>query len=557
MKKTPLAIAIVLIIAFAVTACGASAPEPTPQTSEAPKITLALFDGSYGTSLTLDEVGAITRAIAEDTTTTPGSVLSFWVLGKTLVDTRQIYYVEYLETSSRQKQKILAYKRRFIEVAVTSTTGVMEGVLVSRPHTTPLAEGISKLLRSRPKGAKALLIIATDMLAFGDGLNLESGPIPTDAVFAKWCATRGLLMPGSATDVSIVFVGVDLTPSDERATATSLARQARIEQLWTTALKNAGATDVTVIAGRLDFKRITRPRRRRKGSLLGRIRARMKRGTGERALRVTRIEHLPEPNLGVSLHHFIVSIIGPRPVHAPDTNPRHQRAVRDAMIGPEVDAQKRVVDDLALRRTQWSPNWTYLGLIILGAAAELIMSEQLYYHLGIDRPLSVVLAIGQTILLVALLTILTRTTYKSIAWGVCIVLLLSLGALAILRANEMAADEDTSALESAAKTVILVLATAGPAFFIEWILGFYTQAATVDRELRAEEDKLSELEGRMEAGRAFDEESYEAVVTYDALYRQVGSKALSEYPNHFKDESVPPPTLGTATDVEEETYDAN
>ena len=80
------------------------------------------------------------------------------------------------------------------------------------------------------------------------GSTSKHGPLPTDTGSPKWCATRGLLAPHSATDVSVVFTGVDLSPSDDRARGDSMARQTRIEQLWTTALKNAGATDVTVVA---------------------------------------------------------------------------------------------------------------------------------------------------------------------------------------------------------------------------------------------------------------------------------------------------------------------
>ncbi|MBP7797353.1 MAG: hypothetical protein KA072_01865 [Thermoanaerobaculaceae bacterium] len=555
MKTPKLALVVTLIAALAATACaGSPADSQVPSAPDGPTYTMVMFDGTAGSPLNSDKVASAARATAE-AAAVPGGVVEYWVLGATLAESRPVHVARFEESTSRMKQKIQSNRKRFIEGTVATVTGIVDGVLVARPHTTPLAEGISKMLRARPRGVPVRAIVITDMLQFGDGLDFEFGPIPSDATFAKWCAARGLLQTHSATDVSVMFAGVDLSRSDDRAPAVSMARQARIEQLWTATLKNAGATDVTVTAGILGTNRVTRPRKRRKGSLLENLFGFGRGADREPTYSVTRVEHLPEPHLGVSLYHYIVSIIGPRPVHAPDTNPRHQRAVRDAMIGPEVEAQKRVVDEIAIRRTQWFKNRVYLTLIAFGAAAELIMSEQLFYHLGIDRPLSIILAIGQTILLVAMLTILTRTKHKGIAWGVCFVLLLTVGALAILRANEMAAEDDTTALESAAKTIVLVLGTAGPAFFIEWILGSYTQAAKVDRELRVEEDKLAEIAGRMEAGRAYDERSYQAVVAYDALYKQVAAKALAEYPNHFKDQSVPAPDAGIiVAGKEDSTY---
>jgi len=593
-NKTYTVIAIMLIAAFAATACGASPAGPPTSAPDGPPYKMMMFDGSYGSQLTLDKVATLTRAAAVNATAASGSIVSFWVLGKALADTRQIYLAEYQEPTSRQKPKILAENKRFIEVTVNSVKGVMEGVLAMRPKTTPLPEGISKMLRARPRGVKVLIIVVTDMLAFGDGLNFEDGPIPTDTAFAKWCAVRGLLAPRSATDVSIVFSGVDLSPSDDGATGTSMARQTRIEQLWITALKNAGASDVTVIAGWIDFKRgartsetrteqfwtvpvnetagaadtnviacwlgfkqVARPRRRRKDSIFRRLLGLQGGGINESEHPFAGIDGLREPKLGISLHQYIVSEIGSRPVHAPDRNPRHQRAVRDAMIGPEVDAQQRVVDALAQRRAEWSPSWLHLALIALGAAFEIVLSEQLFFHLGIDRPQSIILAVSLALLLVALLSIFTRAKNKAIAWVTCAVFLLILGAIAVLRTGEVSSNEDSTILEPIAMTVVFLFIAAASAVFIEIVLINHIAAARVGREMHVEENKLNELKSRMEAGRGFDEQSYDAVVRYDKRYRETGAKALAMFPDHFKETSVPSPSQGSATGNVEDTDDAN
>lgn len=560
MKKPKLTLILALVTALAATACDA-APEGSTTSSapEGPTYTMVMFDASAGSPLTSEKVASTARASAESAAV-PGGIVEYWVLGATLAETRLIHVARFEESGSRLNQRIQSNRKRFIEGTVATVTGILDGILVARPHTTPLAEGISKMFRARPKGVRVRAIIITDMLAFGDGLDFESGPLPSDAGFLKWCATRGLLLPHSATGVSVVFAGVDLSRSEDHAPAVSMARQSRIEQLWTVALRNTDVTDVSVTAGILTSNRTTRPRRRRKGSLAGYLLNLFGvggSGDDESTYSVTRIDHLPEPRLGISLYHYIVSIIGPRPLHAPDTNPRHQRAVRDAMTGPEVEAQKRVVDEIALRRTKFSRNWHYTAVIILGAAAELIMSEQLFYHLGFDRPLSVILAIGLTILIVALLAVFTKTERKPIAWGVCITLALIFGALAILRAGEMVTDDDSTTLLSAATTILLGFISAAPAFLIEWMLGLLTEAAKVDRELHVEESKLAELAGRMEAGRSFDEHSYEAVVAYDALYKQVGAKALAEYPNHFKDQRLPAPDAKPFIAEEEDSNNAD
>ncbi len=557
MRRTANTLLLALAASAAATACSA-APASTPgDDALAGGYTQVLFDVTKLSPLELPQVTDTTQEVVEEAVKTPGSIVDFFVLDNS--SAHLIYHLETVAPSGRSKQAIETYRRRTVSVATETVTNIVGGILASpdRCTSTQILAGAAKLMKWKPPGVPSVLIICgSDLAEVSVGICLERS-IPSTKTFTVAAEVRGL--SGAMAGVSVIAVFTDSTRLD--AVKPGMSRE--VERLIVTAFKEIGqATDVTVISGPLDYKRIgrRRSRGRRKPPLLSRIRSALGRALGrftEDGGRLIELADLPAPEPGVTLANYVKAVYNrPEPPKLePHKHTDQASKVHDSLLGPEVADQKKVVEDLRAKKDSRLPVAALVTMLVISVVAELVLSDLLYYELNFNRPFSTFMAIGVTLLFAMLTWLLLKTQKPLVAFVVCGVLLAGLIALAVLRTEDVNIDENSTAAHQWALVTILLIGAGGFPFVAAGLGIELEKAWPLKKALDAAEDKLDELQTRMEEGRAYNQKVHADRRKWQADINHISALAKAKYPTAFEPEPEDDPDAEANAVVDAEAGD--
>jgi len=547
------------LILLAALGCAPTPVQGPVAAAPIPDCTQVVFDPSKDSALTRDRVAEVTEDFVE--TAIDGEVpspLEFWTMDSK--SAHLIYTFKSTPPANTTTRAIARHRERQIAAAVDTVVAIMDGILRDRPRTTPFLETVLMTVKWRMPGATSLLVpVGSDLMQVSDGISFEAA-VPSLPAFTDWAAKRGLAK-GTLTGLTVVCVYSDTSRLDEQCPG----RSVKIEQLWTNLLKGVGgATDVTVIAGPFNPRRFARPRSRgrRKAPLLSRLRN-LWRGGGSDAddalvTRVINKSTISKPVAGATLDDNVTAEIGAEPREFdPTSHPDDARAAADQLLDPLINEQEGVVAEVQARRNKFSPlhvYWLGLAVTVLG---EYFLAFTLLVKLGLEKLYAAVLALGLSMTFVALLMALRATKRRAVIYILCVVVLVALGALAVIRMEDLAESEDTSILFNAAVTVVMIVAAAGLPALIELIASRYAQAAEIERELKTETVKLDDLVDRKEAAIEYEAKMRTNTARYRAMYTYVSKLVRAMYPNSCASVSKDAADTSVVTDKTNEVASVN
>lgn len=541
--------------------CAASPPVPaTP-----PELHVLILDTSDSSPVTTEK--AVTAAqVLVDSAIDGGAQFQIWTTGATLEECRLVWDLQTVPVETGTKRVRVVKRQQQLEAAGTAARAITTGALAIRPRTSLLFETLAKVVRAKPPGTILHVAFITDMKEATKGFSMECR-VPSAADLAAYLQANGLLQPDPASKdiATLAFAYVDLSTASPQCPGATLKDQARLEELWRSALTHSGIAPaaIEVLAGppRPTRRASRRPRAGRKKSLLARFTGIRLPTFTDHTGAVISLSNLPAPKeLGISLHDYVISLIGPCPKHNPEEDPRLARAAQDALLTSEVEAEQRVVDARKEELAAYPPAWLLVLLILLFVAAEVWATQALLEELGIHGLTSWLWALGQVAALIWFLELLAHKVKSRIAYlaGYALVIAVVV-AMAMLRSGDLGdGTQETGIVDQVTQTLLLSAVVCGIPFLLSAALGAYNARGPIARKLRNEQAVLADLDTRQAAGQTAIEDSYAAVQEWHALAEQVRAEALVQYPNYFHDAPAhDPTTLGAPAGSKEESHDGD
>lgn len=529
------------ILALSSGACSAAPAEPPVTADLAPEMVQVLVDVSDSSPVSAPRATEVVRRAVEWASDQPSPVtIQVWLSGQSLEECRLAWESTTTPPRSGTARMRATRRQRQIDSATGAVQAIVTGALAVRTTASPLFELLAKAVRAVPPGAAVRIYYLTDMKPATKGLDCECRT-PADADVARYLKTNGLLQPDRAYRQveELRFAYVDLSTVNPRCPGETLREEQRREDMWRGALAAAGVAPgaIEVLAGPPD---LTRGPQRRKKPRRGRRWTTTVLRLRDRFGREITLDTMPPPRPGVSLHDYIVSIIGPRPTYDPTTNPRQEKAVQDAATKPAVDAHGRTVEGLKEQRTNWAPGWLLIAVIVVLAVVEIAATRTLLRELGVDPVTSWLWAVGFVAATIWALEHLARKAKRGF-WFVVgyAAVLVVMVALAVLRAGDLAADGSESVATDISTVIVMTALVAGIPYALSVALGAYFEQAPLARRIRIAKRKLHEMHRVCSSGQASVESDREAVIAYDALYEHVKAMALAAYPTRFTDPTAP------------------
>ncbi|MFO0617262.1 MAG: hypothetical protein U0414_31990 [Polyangiaceae bacterium] len=126
---------------------------------------------------------------------------------------------------------------------------------LEQPHArrSPIAEGLTKLALAEHGDLPRSVFIISDAREVSTIGDLECTPLPKPEAFFTNLKKAHLLGAGLFAGADVMFVYEEFKPTPARACPVSVEREMRVRDLWTGALRAAGASDVRFSAGPPSF----------------------------------------------------------------------------------------------------------------------------------------------------------------------------------------------------------------------------------------------------------------------------------------------------------------
>lgn len=561
-RRVPTTITM-LAITLCLVACNASAAVHPSALEGKPELDVLAIDTSVSSTVTPDKADSVTQTMVESAIDR-GATFQIWTTGSTLEDCRLVYEQKLIPVEIGTKNRRVVKRQQQVDAATTAARAIVTGALAIRPQNSLLFELVAKIMRGKPPGVTQRIVFITDMKQATKGFSMECR-VPTATELARYLEVNGLLQPNASAKevVAVTFAYVDLSTANPQCPGATLKDQYKREELWRGALEHAGVAPeaIEVLAGPIGFLRTETRRkrpRRKKQSLLSRFTGIVLPSFRDRAGTVVSLDNLPTPKeLAISLHDYVISLIGPCPKHNPEEDPRLARAAQDALLTSEVDAQRRVVETLLEELADYQPGWLMVILIVLMAAAEVWATQVLLEELGVTGITSWLWSVGQV---AAMVWFLETLAHKAKNWIVYVVgyglVVAVVVAMALLRTGDLGV-EAGGVVDQTSQIILLSAVVCGIPFLLSAVLGTFNRRAPVARKLSNEERKLAALEGKQVDGQTVIEGSYAAVEEWTTLYEQVRADALVQFPNYFYDAPTAKATNPVEADGGKEDEDAD
>jgi hypothetical protein len=215
-----------------------------------PLVVDVLCDASVGSSCSRETAGQALEAVLQHVTDRPRSNVRFWFLAKTVADTTVAADKTVPKVTRGSERTRHAREARFVaetrDLFMTAANGDFDSPPIRK---SPLVEAISKIGLADSGGLERKIIVISDAREMSQVADFECALLPSNRRFETLLARRGVLTPDLLSKTSIEFAFVRSDPVPVRGCPVRVDREIRIRELWTLALKRAGATRVDFRSG--------------------------------------------------------------------------------------------------------------------------------------------------------------------------------------------------------------------------------------------------------------------------------------------------------------------
>lgn len=214
-----------------------------------------LCDPSDGASCTPGSLRDTVQIALSAVSGRPGSIVRGWVLGEELATTTLLAEQTVPSRAEGQSERALrAARARFVATAQTYFEKAFEPVFSSTPiRRTILAEGLTRIsLTGAPAGMEHIVIVISDGWEYSRFADMECRSLPETASFVRTLQNDRVLAAKSFDGAIVAFTFVELRAIRRPGCAVTPARAFAARDLWTAALRAAGARDVVFSTGRVD-----------------------------------------------------------------------------------------------------------------------------------------------------------------------------------------------------------------------------------------------------------------------------------------------------------------
>ncbi len=201
-----------------------------------------LCDPSRGSTCTATTLRRVLTRSLNYAAGRPGSVVRLWMQGRDVATTGMIAEVSSTASKRSGKRARLRYEQRWIG-AQTKTLMAAAAPHFSKKHRrSPIAESVTRIaLTGTATVMPRLLIVITDGLEVSTFGDFECGTLPTPKRFVRDLQRNNVLPVGSLKGITVDFSDADLAPIDGNRCAVTLRRAGEITNLWSAAIRAAGA----------------------------------------------------------------------------------------------------------------------------------------------------------------------------------------------------------------------------------------------------------------------------------------------------------------------------
>lgn len=223
--------------------------------SPPPEAVDVLCDAAAGSTCDRSGFAAVVESAATFANARPGSVLRFWLVGRTAADTSEVGSIAVPLRAERSRRHERAEERRFVESVRAAicppTRPRLEGL---RSEQAPLAESLAKVALTRSPSLPRRVLFLTSGRESSDLGHFACRPLPTLAQWRAILDRRHVLAPGSLAGARVHYALMTGGPASHRdCPPMTVARELHVRELWRTALTHAGAREVTFDTGLPDL----------------------------------------------------------------------------------------------------------------------------------------------------------------------------------------------------------------------------------------------------------------------------------------------------------------
>ncbi len=186
------------------------------------------------------------EGVAHEAYRRPGSHIEVHLMGDTVAETRLIGSVTVPRQEDRGERAARAAEERFLRGIRPVLCLPLGAAFTSpRPRQSPIAESLDKIALGPTHGMPVEDIVFSDQHQVSDLGDFECRRLPSAQDFAARLRRHGLLGPGTYANTRVHFVVGDRGPIPRRDCPVTMGRERAVMQLWATALRAAGAREVT------------------------------------------------------------------------------------------------------------------------------------------------------------------------------------------------------------------------------------------------------------------------------------------------------------------------
>lgn len=233
-------------LASSCAAIGACDP-PKPQ-SESVDI---LCDASRGSTCSRETLARTLDAILHRLAGRGGSRVRLWRLGATVGSTEVMGEATLPEVPQVHERARKARIARDTAAARELLLAAAQPLFAGKAtRLSPIAESVAKLALASDGGdMRRRIVVITDGREYGVFGDFECARLPSAARFHAILARRSVLSPAQLAGVAVAFAYLGGGTVPGRGCPMTVAREVQIRALWSFALREAGATPVTISAG--------------------------------------------------------------------------------------------------------------------------------------------------------------------------------------------------------------------------------------------------------------------------------------------------------------------
>ena len=208
-------------------------------------------DPSVGSSGTTDHFGEVLDQLLRRTAARPGSRLRVWVLARSAESVVNIGERVSPKSTARSERSRAKERERWIKENKESLLAAAQTSLSITIRRSPIAETLARVALANSTTGPRTIIFVSDGREMSDYGSFECRRLPSPSEFAATLRRANVLPPGRLQGVRVVFAFMRLAPVGR--CSTTIDRETRIREIWTSALKTAGASSVAIFTGLPDF----------------------------------------------------------------------------------------------------------------------------------------------------------------------------------------------------------------------------------------------------------------------------------------------------------------